>query len=109
MAITISVTQSTNLPGGFRLISGTVTFDDSYPTGGETMDLSSYLLSTSSPTVIINGDDGYVIQHDRGTAAAGKLIAYGTGSANKAALTQQDATTNLSTVICPFTAIGQAA
>ncbi len=103
MAMTVTVTATCDLPNGDRLVRGTATFDSSYATGGEVMDLSTQL--SGSPTVLLSGDDGYVPQHDRGTAAAGQVLAYEAG-VDAAALDEVAATTDLSAVICPFVAIG---
>ncbi len=105
MAVTITVQHSCELPNGARQIDGTVTFDSSYPAGGEVFDISAYL--SGSPNVRCSGDDGYEIQHDRGTAAAGKLLAYEAG-ADTAPLDEVTATTDLSAVICYFQAVGTA-
>ena len=110
MAVTISSVVETPLPGGQKMIHGLVTFDSSYPTGGETFDLSSYFLSTATSatfTVVPGGDDGYVCQHDRGTVSAGKLLLYEAG-ADAAALDEVGNASDMSSVICPFIAIGPA-
>ena len=85
MATTVSVTSVCELPNGERMIRGTGTLDASYAAGGEVIDLSTWF--TGSPTVLVGGDDGYEVQHDRGTAAAGKLVAYEAG-ADAAALAE---------------------
>jgi len=104
VALTISATHSTELPSGARQVAFTVTFDSSYPTGGEVFDVSTWF--SGSPHVNPGGgDDGYVIQHDRGTAAAGVLLAYEAG-ADGAALDEVANTTDLSAVICHVVVIG---
>jgi hypothetical protein len=106
MALSLSVTHKSPMPGGALILFGTVTFDSSYPTGGETLDVSAYF--TGSPHVFLSQDDGYHIFHDKGTAAAGKLLVHGTGSAEKAAGTQVDNATDLSSVVCHIIVVGQA-
>ena len=105
MAVTISVSSACELGNGERLIRGTITFDSSYPTGGETVDLSTYL--SGSPTVILNGSGGYVAQHDQGTAAAGKVLLYEAG-ADAAALDEFGNAGDASAIVCPFIAQGLA-
>jgi len=59
-----------------------VAFDDEYPTGGETLDVSTWL-STVTSLVHIPSDleaeglaGARVYAHDKGTAAAGKVLVY---------------------------------
>lgn len=113
MAVTITISTENPLGAqdgsGELTLRGTVTFDSSYAgSGGETVDLSTYLASTSSPTVIFGGDDGYVIQHNRGTAAAGKAVVY-KSAGSVAAMTEATAAISLSDVISPFIALGKPA
>lgn len=106
MAITLSSVNVSPLGSGLVVVCGLATFDSSYAgSGGEVMDLSAYF--DGSPIVIANGDDGYVVQHNRGTAAAGKLIAY-LQDTDGGPLIEVTATTDLSAVICPFVAFGTA-
>ena len=109
MSLTITNNWNQPLTGGARLCSFTVTFDNSYPTGGETFDISGYF--QGSPDVQVTGDDGYVIEHDRGTAAAGKLVArYGDYDATAdGALIDVANTTDLSAVIVKVLVIGDEA
>jgi hypothetical protein len=108
MAATFTLTGQSHLPGGYVIVYGTCTMDESYATGGEVMDMSSYILSTDSPVIIFGGDDGYVLQSDRGTSAANLAIAYEAG-ADAASLDEVTAATNLAAVISPVIAIGKAA
>jgi hypothetical protein len=108
MAATISNASFTPLPGGQGLLSGFATLSNVYLTGGEVLDLSSYFSSTSYPVVTLNGDDGYTVKHDRGTAAAGKIMAYKPDAAtSNSVMTQVANAADLSAVICPFTAMGK--
>ena len=105
MAITIAAANSCELPNGSRQVIFTVTFDNSYAAGpGEVFDVSAWF--SGSPDVNPGGgDDGYVIQHDRGTAAAGVLIVYEAG-ADGAALDEVAGTTDLSALIAKVTVTG---
>jgi hypothetical protein len=86
MAMTVSNVVVSALPGGRVLVAGNATGDTSYATGGETMDLSSYLLTGSTPIIVLCGDDGYVPQSDRGTAAANLVLVYEAGADAAAAI-----------------------
>lgn len=106
MAATVSAVQVSPLPGGNVLVAGLATLSANYQAAGETMDLSSYLLSSSSPVIVLGGDDGYVPQSDRGTAAANTIQLFEAG-ADAAALDEVANSTDTSAVICTFVAIGQ--
>lgn len=105
MAVTIAYTSSCERNDGLREIRGTVTFDASYPTGGETFNISAKL--SGSPKVDCEGDGGYVAMHDGGTAAAGKIEMYEAG-ADAAALDEVANTTDLSNIVITFCAVGTA-
>jgi len=107
---TVSVTAVHTMQGGYRVVHGTATLSGTYITGGDTIDLSSYFKSASSPTVIPSSDDGYLIRHDRGTAAAGTLMAYvvNINASGNVALIEVANASNLSAVVVPFIAVGQA-
>jgi hypothetical protein len=79
--------------------------DALYATSGETLDLSTYILGTDSPVVLLGGDDGFVLQHNRGTSSAGKVLAFEAG-ADGAALDECGVNTVLSAVISPCIVIG---
>ena len=108
------VTKKTVLPGGELMLRGIATMSSSYAAGGDALKLSNYLTSTTSPTVVPCSADGYVVEHDQGTAAAGKLIAYfnvlnsttTNGSAQNAALYQVQTGKDLDAVNVVFVAIG---
>ncbi len=87
--------------GGYRM---RVTFDNSYPTGGEVLDLSDYL-STIEHVQVSAKASGYVIQHDHGTPAAGVLQAFEAG-ADAAPLDEVADTTDLSAVVCDVLVFG---
>jgi len=103
MAATVSSVIVSPLPGGTVLVSGLATLSANYQAAGETMDLSSYL--TGSPIIVMSGDDGYVPQSDRGTAAANTIQLYEAG-ADAAALDEVANGTNVAAVICTFHAHG---
>ena len=107
MASTVSVTSRSRLPGGQILVYGTATLSNVYVTAtGEVMDLSAHF--AGSPTVLIGNDDGAQCNHNRGTAAAGAIIAWWSngGAAGLAAAVGVTNATDLSGVVCPFIAVG---
>jgi|19_taG_2_1085344.scaffolds.fasta_scaffold00455_9 hypothetical protein len=110
MALTVAVITEALLPGGAKILRGTFTLDSNYVTGGETMDLSDYLKSSVVPTVICGNDGGYVLEHDQGTAAAGKVIAYynDVNASTNAALVAVAQNADLSAINSTFVAVGQA-
>jgi hypothetical protein len=75
MSVVIDVDFQTPQGGGTKMIAGTGNIGV-YLTGGAPMNLSNYLLSTGSPIVTATPTDGYILKHDFGTAAAGKLKVY---------------------------------
>ena len=106
MTMTFTVVEKCELPSGARMVTGTVTCSEEYTTSGEILTgLSTYILSTDSPTVMLCGQDGYVLQWDAGTCAAGKVLAYEAG-ADAAALDEVAASTNLGAVVGQVIAIG---
>ena len=108
------VTKKTVLPGGELMIRGLATMSSSYAAGGDALNLSNYLTSTTAPTVVPCSADGYVVEHNQGTAAAGKLMAYFNvlnsdtmnGVAQNTALYQVQTGKSLAAVNVVFVAIG---
>lgn len=79
MAAVFTKTGEASLLGGIKMITGTLAMDNSYPTGGEAVDLSAYFPGGSvlfgfgfNPGAAA----GYVFVHNAGTAAAGKIMAF---------------------------------
>jgi len=107
MAITVSNVVQSPLFGGRVLVAGNFTFDNVYLVGGLVMDLSAYFLSSSTPIVTVSGDDGWMVSSTRGTAAAGKVIVFGSGDTNAAVCVEAAVSTDLSAVIGTFIAVGQ--
>lgn len=104
-AATVSVTYTNEMGGGMRMAVGTITMPEVYETNGATADLSDYF--DGSPIVLLGaGDDGVILQHNRGTAAAGLVLAYYSNSSANAALPEAANAENLSAVIVNFAAFG---
>ncbi len=101
---------------GGRVISGTGTMGNGYHTGGgDILNLLNYYNSSSYPTVVVTSAGGYLLEHNKGTATAGKVKAYYVecnattmnGAAANYKLCEVLATVNLSTVNFGFIAFGQ--
>ena len=101
MALSYSITR-TGTMGDQRSVFGTITFDDSYPTGGEAFDKAALGLVRLDWLSFNHGEDGFVFHYD---AANAKIIAYEAGTAS-AALDEQDAATDLSGAVVEFFAVG---
>jgi hypothetical protein len=115
MAVTFKVDHDTGGIQGVRTLGGTLVMDGSYATSGDTMNLANYLHNASTPTVVIGGADGYMLEHNHGTANAGTVIArYSSlnalnGPSVTIALVEVASTTNLATVNTTWIAMGKPA
>ncbi len=105
MALTVSVLSCDGPQGGGARYRLSVTFDASYPTNGETLDLSSYLSTMDSIEIQPQGM-GYKIQHDGGSVSAGKLKVFGSGASNAAIDVEVANATNLAALSCFCTISG---
>jgi len=63
MALTVTQKGRDNVIGTRKMIVLDITFDDSYPTGGEALDLTDYVGTIESVT--IEQKDGYQFMYDR--------------------------------------------
>jgi len=77
-----------------------ITFDASYPTGGEALDLTAYV--NNIETAMVETSGGFVFGYDRTNK---KLKAFEAG-ADGDALDEVDNATNLSTVVTFITVTG---
>jgi len=77
---------------GLKMLAGSIAFDSSYPTGGESLDLSGYF-PNAVHLVLIEPQAGYVFVYDYTNK---KVMAYWTGATTGAVLAQITDTTNLS-------------
>lgn len=116
MTVVHYVSSETPLPGGEKLIRGKLNLASSYTANGDPLNLSNFFLSTGSPTVVCAGADGYIVEHNQGTAAGGTLVCYqnvmntttvNTAAANSA-LYEVHSAANLATVNVVFFAVGKA-
>jgi hypothetical protein len=103
MAVTISDVKVSIENNGQRLVSGIATFDSSYATSGEVLDLSTYIRAADVPHVLCGGSTTYRVYHDGGAASTGKLIVVkdSTGA-------EENAAVNLATLAVFFFARGDA-
>jgi len=109
MAVKIYVTNEGPTMAGEKIIHGKLNLQ-TYETNGDPVNLSNFFKSSTSPFVCLTGGTGgYVLDHNQGTAAAGKVLAYYTSTKNGAAgaLDEVANATDLSAVNVSFFAIGQ--
>ena len=106
MAATVTITRDIEIGESAHLYEGTIALDDSYPTGGEALDVSG---SESFTTLIAQSEGGYVFSFNPSDQ---KLLAYrqkdpaDAGGAD-IALVQVAATTDLSALTAiNFIALG---
>ncbi len=112
MPFTYTVDQ--NFPNEFvgtkRVVSGTLTFDNSYPTGGLSFAPGQVGLTTLLDLHVeagVAGTTGYVAAWNRSTTAPTVLVFQGDNpNAAQAPLSQVPNATNLSTLTARFTATG---
>ncbi len=103
-------------PGGLREITGCATMNAGYVSGGDNFDLSNYFKLSTVPTVVAVAASGYLLEHNQGTAASGRIKAYqnvrNTNTMNgidgNAALYECHTGLDLSSVNFVFIAKGQA-
>jgi len=78
MALQIYIDQRTPLPGGYKMVTGQgwANLYDGSGGFGCALNLSNELKSTGYPLVICGTTNGLVFEHNRGTAAAGRVRAF---------------------------------
>lgn len=102
MSLSFSNEEQQSL-GSVRGVTGIITFDSSYPTGGEPFVASDIGLGEILSIGINQGEDGYVFHWDR---ANDTIIVYESAGAN-APLTEVANLTDLSGVVVEFIASGR--
>lgn len=100
MALTVEQLGRTNVTGNRLTVALKITFDSSYPTGGEALDLTTYVSNIETVGIEVSG--GYVFQYDRSNK---KVLAYEAG-ADAAALDEVANATNLSSTVTYVTVTG---
>jgi hypothetical protein len=99
--------ESRSGPSGrhYKIVTGTIAFDSSYPTGGEALDLTSYF--DSLKVVLLETAAGYTLEYDNVNKKVKVFYAdYSTGT--DGALIEVASTTDLATVLAEvrFVAFG---
>lgn len=103
MAASVSLsTEPINFGGGLIFVCGTITFDSSYPTGGESISASSFKGSSFVRLMLDPSTTGIVPSYNSST---GKVMAFWVDTTvDGAAMAEVTATTDLSTAVFPFAA-----
>ena len=99
----VSISFGPEVPGSRKEVFGTITFDSSYPTGGEGFTPAEFGLNRLDWLQLTNGQ-GYVPLWD-GSTSAPKVLMYRQGAA-AGALAETPNTTDLSAITVRFRATG---
>ena len=99
----VTINFGPEVPGSRKEVLGVITFDSSYPTGGEDFTPAEFGLSRLD-FLQVSGANGYVAVWDGSTSAPKVLMFSQNGSTG--ALTQAANGANLSTVTARFRAVG---
>jgi hypothetical protein len=105
MAATVSILTGPEVPGNRKFVTATVTFDSSYPTGGEAISLVSLGLDRLDFLWAVT-TDGYVPAWDGSTTAPKIELFWVDTTTDGAALAEVTSTTNVSTVVARIFAFG---
>ena len=101
MAVAVTAQSIVNV-GPTRLVTATIQFDSSYPTGGETLTPSDFGLSQITAVFTDNGD-GYLYEYN-----APKLLCYNVDSVSALGPAKETGNTStLATVTCQALVIGR--
>lgn len=107
MALSVSITEGPfAIGGGLVQTVGTITFDSSYPTGGEAISANSFRQGAIINLQLGASENGYVYCYKPST---GKILARWVDTTiDGAPLAEVTAGTNLSAEVVPFISIGRA-
>jgi hypothetical protein len=64
MAITVSISKTDSVGRYLKVKTGTVTFDSSYPTGGESLSATDLGFSTKVETFVASPNGGLIFEYD---------------------------------------------
>lgn len=103
MAASVSIVTGPEVPGNRKMVSGVITLDSSYPTGGEAVTLAQLGLSRLDFLCLTAGV-GYLPTWD-GSVSAPKVLVYRQTAAT-GALAEVPNTTDMSTTTIRFLAYG---
>ena len=105
MAASSSITWASEVPGTRREVRGTITFDASYPTGGEAVTLTQLGL-TRLDWLTVNTTDGHVPAWDGSTSTPKVKLFWVDTTTDGAPLAEVPSTTDVSAVVVRFHAVG---
>lgn len=105
MAASVAVTYGPEVPGNRKVVHGTVTFDSSYPTGGEAVSLADLGLNRLDWLETLT-TDGYVPAWDGSVSAPKIKLFWVDTTVDGAALAEVASTTDASAVVVRFRATG---
>lgn len=103
MAVSVALTTGPEVPGSRKEVTGAITFDSSYLTGGEAVTLAQLGLSRLD-FLQVAGGTGYLATWD-GSTSAPKVLLYRQTAAT-GALVEVPNATDVSTVVVRFRALG---
>lgn len=105
MAASVSINTGPEVPGNRKIVTATVTFDSSYPTGGEAISLVSLGL-TRLDYLLVNPNNGYSPVWDGSTTAPKIKMFWVDTTTDGAPQLEVTATTDLSTATVSLIAFG---
>ena len=105
MPASVSVVTGPEVPGNRKFVTATVTFDSSYPTGGEAISVLSLGLNRLDFIWAVT-QDGYVPSWDGSLTAPKIKLFWVDTTTDGAALAEVPSTTNVSTVVVRVFAFG---
>lgn len=103
MALSVSISIGPEVPGSRKEVYGAITFDSSYLTGGEPATLAQLGLNRLDWLQVAAGN-GYLATWD-GSTTTPKVLLYRQTAAT-GALVEVPSTTDVSTVVVRFRAVG---
>lgn len=105
MAVSVSVNRTDTVGRYTKYTTGTITFDSSYPTGGEALLPADVGLSSKVEFITVSNASGYTFEYDY---ANNKVKAYWPTTDSTAPNVAKQVTngTSLSTVVANYVAFG---
>lgn len=108
MALTVSLTGDwLSSVGSEKAVVGTITFDDSYAAGGESLTAANIGLQKIKFISLNQGEDGYVFFYDYANSKVKAYVTIDPANAGGANVVLQEAgAIDLSSVVVHFRAVG---
>ncbi|NIP44327.1 MAG: hypothetical protein GWN00_35580 [Aliifodinibius sp.] len=97
----MALTVTKNDVSEFTVLVGTITFDASYPAGGEAIAASDFGLTYLKDLIMSNGEGGYVFAYDK---SEGKIKAFEAGA--DAGALDEVSSADLSGEVVGYVAVG---